>query len=302
MSHVTLVKKLSAQEVEEFPEKLDVMERLEGVKSVEDLRRRTRFRPLLSIISGLWHAVIHCAVLRQAISTERRKGAGDVILTKLEEAGEISKRPAQRARTRAFSKRKRIGYAAWRLLEVETGLLAMANIFEPPLAEHVNETMHTLEKTLIEEATNFRPHVQRVFTCLLRLLQGNKSLWNQFKPALTQVAQSIYQSGKSYPQYQQAIYIEIAFNSMTHASHIVPYDAPIFDRIIYGDLGETQRLLLSKEASIFDVDPFGLPVLYVRSSTARNLPYLMRASMGPCIAQTPMAYLRLSRCSKCWFS
>jgi hypothetical protein len=91
MSQVTLVKKLLAQEVEEFPEKLDVMERLEGVKTVEDLRRRTRFRPLLSIISGLWHAIIHCAVLRQAISTERRKGAGDVILTKLEEAGEISK-------------------------------------------------------------------------------------------------------------------------------------------------------------------------------------------------------------------
>jgi hypothetical protein len=53
MSHVTLVKKLSEQEVEEFPEKLDTLERLEGVKNVEDLRRRIRFRLLLSIISRL---------------------------------------------------------------------------------------------------------------------------------------------------------------------------------------------------------------------------------------------------------
>ena len=216
--------------------------------------------------------------------------------TNLQEAGEISSRISPRARTKAFSKRKRIGYAAWRLLKVETGLLAMANIFEPPVAEHVNETMHSLEEALVKEATNFRPHVQRTFTCLLRFLQGNKSLWNQFKPALTQVAQSIYESD------QQAIYIEIAFNNITYASHIVPYNAPIFDRIISGDFGETQRHLLSKEASIFDVDLFGIPVLYIRSSTARNLPYVMRASMGPCIAQTPMAYLRLSRCSKCWLS
>ena len=273
MSHMTLVKKLSEQEVEEFPEKLDALERLVGVKFVKDLRRKIRFRPLLSIIFGLWHAVIYCAVKRQAIYAERRKKVGDVIFNKLQEAGEIPSQTTPRARTQAFSKRKRIGYAAWRLLEVETGLLAMANILEPPVAEHVDEMM--LEEALVKEATNFRSHVRRTFTC---------------------VAQSIYQSD------QQAIYIEIAFNIITHASHIVPYNAPIFVRIISGDLGETQRLLLSKEASIFDIDPFGLPVLYVRSSTARNLPYLMRASMGPCIAQTPMAYLRLSRCLKCWLS
>ena len=44
---------------------------------------------------------------------------------------------------------------------------------------------------------------------------------------------------------------------------MIPYRLEIFLQVMLGDTETTKELLLHNKASIFDVNPFGLPLLYV---------------------------------------
>ena len=61
---------------------------------------------------------------------------------------------------------------------------------------------------------------------------------------------------------------EVVFNQSTNFSCVRPYGAEIFDLVQRGDIDGTLGLLAQGNASIHDVDPFGLNLLYVRRSLA----------------------------------
>ena len=61
-----------------------------------------------------------------------------------------------------------------------------------------------------------------------------------------------------------AISFEAKFNKSTYPRSIVQYDSPIFICVQSGDIHGAQALFQEGIASIYDVDPYGLGLLYVR--------------------------------------
>jgi len=65
--------------------------------------------------------------------------------------------------------------------------------------------------------------------------------------------------------FSTGIAIESAFNQNTTLWFVRPYGSPIFTCAQEGDVAGMTRLLWNGDASVFDVDPYGLGLLYVRS-------------------------------------
>lgn len=65
--------------------------------------------------------------------------------------------------------------------------------------------------------------------------------------------------------FSTGIAIEFAFNRNTTLWFVRPYDSQIFTYAQDGDVAGMTRLLRNGDASVFDVDPYGLGLLYVRS-------------------------------------
>jgi hypothetical protein len=60
------------------------------------------------------------------------------------------------------------------------------------------------------------------------------------------------------------IIVEDVFNRNTMLSFVRPYESEIFISIQSGNMTTIRRLLESAQASIHDVDPYGLGLLYVK--------------------------------------
>jgi hypothetical protein len=59
------------------------------------------------------------------------------------------------------------------------------------------------------------------------------------------------------------ISVESAFNRQTTLKLTRPYDSPIFNEIHQGNVSRVIELLRTQQASVNDVDPYGLGLLYV---------------------------------------
>jgi hypothetical protein len=66
----------------------------------------------------------------------------------------------------------------------------------------------------------------------------------------------------SYNHY--SISLEATFNKNTYPRYIVQYDSPIFICVQSGDIHGARALFQDGMASIYDVDPYNLGLLYVR--------------------------------------
>lgn len=66
------------------------------------------------------------------------------------------------------------------------------------------------------------------------------------------------------------ISIEDTFNRNSTPCYVRPYGSAIFNAIQEGDIPTMLGLLQSGQASIHDVDPYGLGVLYVRVISLLN--------------------------------
>jgi hypothetical protein len=64
----------------------------------------------------------------------------------------------------------------------------------------------------------------------------------------------------------EAISFEMTFNRITYLRYMVGYDSPIFICVQSGDIDGTRALLETGMATIHDIDPYNLGLLYVRKS------------------------------------
>lgn len=63
------------------------------------------------------------------------------------------------------------------------------------------------------------------------------------------------------------LFVEDTFNRNTTLSFTRPYESPIFVSVQEGDIPALFRLLETGQATVHDVDPYGLGLLYVRPPT-----------------------------------
>lgn len=71
-------------------------------------------------------------------------------------------------------------------------------------------------------------------------------------------------SSDIYFAFGSGISLESTFNRNCTLQFVRPYNSPVFDVAQKGDIGGMLRLLQNGDASINDVDPYGLGLLYVR--------------------------------------
>ena len=67
--------------------------------------------------------------------------------------------------------------------------------------------------------------------------------------------------------FSAGIFVEDSFNRNTVLSFTRPYESPIFVSVQEGDISGVMALLRNGDASIHDVDLYGLGLLYVRYPT-----------------------------------
>ena len=67
--------------------------------------------------------------------------------------------------------------------------------------------------------------------------------------------------------FSAGILVEDSFNRNSVLSFHRPYESPIFVSIQEGNISGVMALLRNGDASIHDVDPYGLGLLYVRDLT-----------------------------------
>ena len=65
--------------------------------------------------------------------------------------------------------------------------------------------------------------------------------------------------------FSAGILVEDSFNRNSVLSFHRPYESPIFVSIQEGNISGVMALLRNGDASIHDVDPYGLGLLYVRN-------------------------------------
>jgi hypothetical protein len=64
-------------------------------------------------------------------------------------------------------------------------------------------------------------------------------------------------------QYTAALSLEATFNRNSIPLCQRPYGAPIFMRVIHGDISGVYNIIARAEGSLWDYDPYGLGLLYV---------------------------------------
>lgn len=263
--------------------------------SITILRKRSQHESLRNIISGLWFAILYRAVERhtgydKAVRKDSRCRAICNLTACLRAGNEISGH--NNNISKVISKRMRSGVASWRTILQEPGLLAIVNFSNPPSKEALDELQSTLEDDDLYRSTiRYRTVIQRVLIFIDKTLKTTESLYRYLKNALWDVTDLVNDDDvddpatsllsqhrrrqdqlintdihtgleSSYNSY--SISLETAFNKNTHPQHTVPYDSPILICVQSGDINATRALFQAGMASVYDVDPYNLGLLYVR--------------------------------------
>ncbi|KAH9204584.1 hypothetical protein DL95DRAFT_398363 [Leptodontidium sp. 2 PMI_412] len=250
--------------------------------SITILRKRSQCEPLRNIISGLWFAVLYRAVERHTscIKATRKDSRCRAIrnLTACLRAGnEISGHNNNISKT--VSKRMRSGLASWSTLSQEPSLLAIINFSNPPSKEDLHDLSSILEHNDLRHSTNcYRALIQRILRFIDKTLRRTEILYRYLESALQDVIDLVncethpregdvedastnllsqhsrsqdeltgtYPFGfnPSYTHY--SVSLEAAFNKSTHPRYTV-YVRALFEQGM---------------ASIYDVDPYNLGLLY----------------------------------------
>jgi len=240
--------------------------------SVMALRKRTRHQPLRSIISGLWFSILYRAVqlqLQKGDSKDLRTQAIQNLMAHLHSGNELS--PTD---TKAASKRMRSGAASWMTFSEEPGLLAIIDFSNPPSETDRHNLGVILKGNTLRQSSKgyrraIRNSVRRVLSFIRKILRTTPALYRYLERALDQM-DSVLDSIIHDPTGTFCISLETTFNKSTHLRHIVPYDSEILIRIQSGDTSGTLELLKGGMASIYDVDPYNLGLLYVRRASTHS--------------------------------
>jgi hypothetical protein len=261
MSHKITIHTVSEAEIVQLSVKLKE-KRWEEINSILQLRRHlTRYTLPSRILPSLWLAVIYLAI----------EQAGTAKVTAILEAeAELGVKGGKDT----ISKHQRAGRAAWRVIStLGPGMLALVDLSYPFSEGALDSLLRHTELT--SEGAMYQQHVQEVFVYLVEFLEEKrKTLYGQFSTFLKNVSMNLnfiehqevlakLDLGISQRCSQPSVSLEMAFNKCTHVCFVIPYGSEIFLRVMLGDTETTKELLLHNRASIFDVDPFGLPLLYV---------------------------------------
>jgi hypothetical protein len=281
---------------------LEKMEAAEAA-SITILRKRSQYEPLRNIISGLWFAILYRAVERHtSCDKEMRKVSRCRAVRNLTACLRAGKEIAGHNNniSKMVSKRVRSGLASWSTISQEPGLLAIASFSNPPSKEDLHDLNFVLEDNDLRHSTNcYRAVIQRILRFIDKTLRRTESLYRYLESALQDVidlvncethpreddvedaAMSLLsQHFRSQDQLtstnahigfdsssnRYSILLEANFNKSTHPRYTVQYDSPIFICVQSGDIHGARALFQQGMASIYDVDPYNLGLLYVRDS------------------------------------
>lgn len=260
MSRTIVANDVSQADVGQLFAKLDERS-WEKIFTVSQLRPHLKSYELFRrILSSLWLAIIYRSV--------QQDHAGNMMV-ELKRAKEVGVQGPKEM----MSKYCRAGRAAWLVMsKLDPGVLAIVDLAEPTSKKALAHLL--CQKDLSVGAVVYRQHVYKVFDYLVGFLKEKQSeLLELLKTSVEEVCTKVKvlegqsAGGSSHEQPLTvdlpSVSLEVTFNKNTHICYIVPYKSEIFRRITSGDLTGTLRLLWSQEASIFNVDPFGLPLLYV---------------------------------------
>jgi hypothetical protein len=269
--------------------------------SITILRKRSQHEPLRNIISGLWFAILYRAVehhtgRNKAVRKDSRCRAIRNLTACLRAGKEI---PGHNNNiSKMISKRMRSGLASWSTISQEPGLLAVVNFSNPPSKEDLHYLQFVLEDNDLHRSTHcYRIVIRRILGFIDKTLRRTESLYRYLQSALRdvidlvnceihhreddvedvaisllsqhprsqdQLASISTNTGfdSSYNRY--SISLEATFNKSTHPRYTVQYDSPIFICVQSGDIHGARALFQEGMASIYDVDPYNLGLLYVR--------------------------------------
>jgi hypothetical protein len=264
--------------------------------SILILRKRSQHEPLRNIISGLWFAILYRAVEHhtgpnKAMRKDARVGAIRKLTACLRAGNEIPDDNTNMSKM--MSKRMRSGLASWSTISEEPGLLAIVNFSNPPSKKDLHDLEFRLKGDDLPHSTNcYRAVIQRILRFMHKTLRKTESLYRYLGSALRDVVglvrgeiqpreRDVEDAAMSllsqYPpsqeqltgldsSYNRYMSLEATFNKSTHPRYTVPYDSPILICVQSGDIHGARALFREGMASIYDVDPYNLGLLYVRKS------------------------------------
>lgn len=261
MPHEITIHTVLEAEIVQLSIKLEE-KRWEEINSILQLRRHlTHYKLPSRILPSLWLAVIYLAIGEAGIAN---------VTAILQTEAELGVKGGKDT----IWKHRRAGRAAWQVIStLDPGVLALVDLRDPFSEEALDSLLRHTELT--SKGPRYQRHVQEVFIYLVEFLEEKrKTLYGLFRTFLKDVSMKLkffeHQEvlaklylGTSQHCSQPSISLEMAFNKSTHTCFVIPYGSEIFLRVMSGDTETTKELLLHNRASIFDVDPFGLPLLYV---------------------------------------
>ena len=256
--------------------------------SITILRKRSQYGPLRNIISGLWFAILYRAVEYHTIYDKDSRCRSIHNLTACLRAGnEISGHNVNISKM--VSKRIRSGLASWIAISEEPGLLAIVKFSNPPSREDLHKLQPLFQDDTLRHSTStYRSIVRRILVFIEKILKRTQDLYRYLDHALREVFAMVGQedspenaatsmlSERPRSQYPSAptttsfksldrpeISWEATFNKITYPRYTVQYDSPIFICVQSGDVQGALALFGKGMASIYDVDPYNLGLLYV---------------------------------------
>ncbi|RDL31544.1 Uncharacterized protein BP5553_09753 [Venustampulla echinocandica] len=259
--------------------------------SIYILRKRSQHEPLRNIISGLWFAILYRAVEHHTPSAKvmrknsRRLAIHDLTAC-LRDGNEISSHNENISKM--ISKRMRSGLASWTMISQGPGLLAIVNVSNPPSKKELRNFLSDLPDDDKHHSNRYRTVIQRILGFIEKTLRRTQSLYRYVEKALRDVIDlvncetyrgddDVEEADIQHPRYPNSyiwfdsscngysISLEASFNKSTYPRYIVQYDSPIFICVQSGDIHGAQALFQGEKASIYDVDPYNLGLLYYAS-------------------------------------
>ncbi|CAG8982700.1 hypothetical protein HYALB_00000981 [Hymenoscyphus albidus] len=275
-----------------------VLEKMEATDalSITILRKRTQYEPLRNIISGLWFAILYRAVETHTgrdkpPRKKLRRHAIHQLADCLRAGNEISNH--NNNISKMISKRMRSGLASWSVISHEPGLLAIVNFSSPPSKDFLHSLGFFLQDADLHHSTKrYRSVVLRILIFMEKTLRKTRSLYYYLETALRDVINLascgsdrwkendnapinlFFESAQSQDHLASvntcaesdlsySISLETTFNKSTFPRYMIQYDSPIFICVQSGDIHAARVLFQDGMASIYDVDPYNLGLLYL---------------------------------------
>ena len=250
------------------------MEAVDAV-SIIILRKRSQYVPLRNIISGLWFAILYYRAVE--LNTSRggmRKDSRCYVVRNLTACLRAGKEISgdNKNVSKIISKRMRSGLALWSMISKEPGLLAIVNFSNPPPKEELHSFLFHLDDGVTCSTNRYRTVMCRILRFIDRVVRRTESLYQFVGKALRDIIHMVkcetlhHDDDVGEATTQHTISLEASFNKSTHPRFIMQYDSPIFICVQLGDAEGARTLFQKGMALIYDVDPFGLGLLYVWKS------------------------------------